>query len=213
MQQQGYEKGFFSSTGRGIAATALLGVFLWSVLTYFDQSQRPFLEKVASIVDLIIKKSAERTLSDETLAKTADGALLPRAVAKAVEQNDLATIRQALDAGLDINAHDYAIGMTLLHHAAAKKNLELVTLLIARGADVNAKDKDHSTPLHFAAYKKGNIKILTYLIQHGAVRDLVDDERLTPLDYAKLADDAEMIAALSVTSDAAHGSAPHRKAP
>lgn len=195
MQQQGYERGFFS-TGRGIVAVALVGAFLGCVLAYFDQSQRPFLEKVASIVDLIVKKSEERSLSEATLAKKVDGALLPRTLAKAVERNDLAAIREALDAGLDINAHDYTIGMTLLHHAADKMNLELVTMLIERGADVNAKDRDRSTPLHFAAYKKGNIEILTYLLQHGAVRDLMDDERLTPLDYAKLAGDAEMIAAL-----------------
>lgn len=212
MKEPGYEKGYFWGVRRTIVV-GLAMVFLGCVGTYFEQSQRPFPEKVSGIVDLIMRKSAERFLSDETLARNAGGPLLPRNLVKAAAENRLVLIGAALDAGLNINAHDYSLGMTLLHHAADKMNLELVTLLIERGADVNSKDRDHSTPLHFAAYKHGNIKIVNYLLQHGAVSDLVDDERLTPLDYANLAGDPEIISALSVTGGAAHGLIPRRKPP
>ena len=69
---------------------------------------------------------------------------------KAVEQGNIAAVRQHLAAG--VNAKDDN-GWTPLHHAAWNSHKEIIELLIAAGADMNAKDNygDYGkTPLDYA---------------------------------------------------------------
>ena len=59
---------------------------------------------------------------------------------EAVRQGDVATVRDALDGGADVNARD-RLGQTGLMLAAHAGQLALVEVLIARGASLNTTAK------------------------------------------------------------------------
>jgi len=80
---------------------------------------------------------------------------------EATEMGDIATVKQHLAAGTDVNAKS-SFG-TPLHSAASKGNKEIVELLIAAGADVNARDKDGKTPFDVAS----NDETADLLRKHG----------------------------------------------
>jgi ankyrin repeat protein len=61
----------------------------------------------------------------------------------------LAAVRQAIDAGADVNARDLEQD-TPLHWAAATGNLNIAVLLIERGAKVSAEDNQGRSPKSFA---------------------------------------------------------------
>lgn len=115
----------------------------------------------------------------------------------AVFRNDNVSIINSINNGMDVNVRNERDGRTLLHYAASRGNLPLITFLLEKGMDVNIQDNDNSTALHYAAYTKGNIRTLDYLLSKGAKTDIVDKEKLTPLGYARLAQDPQMINALS----------------
>jgi ankyrin repeat protein len=66
-----------------------------------------------------------------------------RALLRAAGAGDIATVKQHLAAGVDVNVKGSS-GGTPLHYATTKAIAEL---LIANGADLNAKDEDGETPL------------------------------------------------------------------
>src|SRR2546423_6635111 len=73
-----------------------------------------------------------------------------RALFKAVQTNDLATVKMILEAQPAlVSARDTDHGATPLHHA---KTLEIATLLVDKGAELEALDHMHwGTPLRWAA--------------------------------------------------------------
>ena len=96
---------------------------------------------------------------------------------------NIGAVKKHLDAGVDVNASNFA-GWTPLHRAAIKGHTQIIQLLIANGADVNAKhDAFGTTPLHYAA-EEGHKKIAELLITKGANVNLLDRFKKTPLDYA-----------------------------
>ncbi len=103
---------------------------------------------------------------------------------------NLTAIRQALDAGGDVNARDKD-GATALHCAVEKDHAAVVNLLIERGANVNARRRDGATPLHLAARNRGET-IAWSLLAAGADRDLADGAGLRPMDVARRARNAEL---------------------
>ena len=71
---------------------------------------------------------------------------------------------------------------TLLHAAAASKNLQVVKVLIENNAEINAIDKLGKTPLHYAI-EKSNYDMVVLLLNEKADINLKDNEGKSPLDY------------------------------
>ena len=99
---------------------------------------------------------------------------------EAAEQGNIATVKQHLAAGTDVNAKEVD-GETSLHYADTK---EIAVLLIAEGVDVNVKNDAGFTPLHHAAVF-GRKEIAELLIAEGADVNAKEDEYgITPLHEA-----------------------------
>ena len=84
---------------------------------------------------------------------------------EATEMGDIATVKQHLAAGTDVNAKIEG-GGTPLHIATHLGHKEITELLIAKGADVNAKIEDGKTPLDLAIHLK-RTEIAALLRKHG----------------------------------------------
>lgn len=99
--------------------------------------------------------------------------------AKSVELN-----RLLFRHGLNPNVPDW-LGVTALHHLAAKGDVEKAALFLDHGADVRARDEDLcSTPLGWAA-KHGRAAMVDLLLDRGApVNDPGDPAWATPLAWA-----------------------------
>lgn len=82
-----------------------------------------------------------------------------------------------------VDAEDPSAGLTPLHKAAFKGQLDMVSFLIDAGAPVNAQDASGATPLHNSCYK-GQLPIVEYLISKRADVNLTDNYKRTPLDKA-----------------------------
>ena len=105
---------------------------------------------------------------------------LPDEMVKAVQFNDVATVRKMLAAGVDPNAVD-ARGMPLLAIAARQKSDGVAKLLAARPSiDLDATDRAGENALMFAALN-GDASLARFLIDHGAE---VNKTGWTPLHYA-----------------------------
>jgi uncharacterized protein len=76
-------------------------------------------------------------------------------------------------------------GNTALHAAlAGRRDLRVVTRLLASGADVNARAAGGYTPLHIAAFHD-DVPIVNTLLAHGAAAEARDDGGRTPLMIAE----------------------------
>jgi len=88
-------------------------------------------------------------------------------VKTAIELSNLADLKKYINCGIDINKKTEE-GITFLHFAANKGNLEMVRYLISIKAGVNAKSKvDDSTPLH-SAVSSGRHDVVRLLLDNGA---------------------------------------------
>jgi ankyrin repeat protein len=86
---------------------------------------------------------------------------------KAVNDNNLDKVKEALDKGADVNAKTnvgYDAGSTALLIASYKGHTKIVEMLLAAGADVHAKDKWGFTAL----IKPSESEIVEMLLAAGA---------------------------------------------
>ncbi|MHB9148172.1 MAG: ankyrin repeat domain-containing protein [Candidatus Amoebophilus sp.] len=74
-------------------------------------------------------------------------------------------------------------GITPLHIASVKGNIEEVQGLLSQGIDINAKDKDGYTPLHYAC-AVNSLEIVKCLIEAGADVNAKSNCGALPLDWA-----------------------------
>jgi ankyrin repeat protein len=89
-----------------------------------------------------------------------------------------------LEHGADVHlAAQNAQRVTALHAAVARRNLEIVQMLLQRGADPNARQEKGFAPLHEAA-ANGEEAIAHLLVEHGAQVDARTDDGKTPYDLA-----------------------------
>lgn len=73
--------------------------------------------------------------------------------------------------------------VTALHGAVARRDVEIVKLLLEAGADPNARQERGFAPLHDAA-ANGNPALVELLLKHGAHADAKSDDGKTPADMA-----------------------------
>ncbi len=70
----------------------------------------------------------------------------------AIISDNLAAVKQHIEAGTDINRKDAMSGSTPLITAASFGKIDIAKALIDAGADLSAKNNDGSTALHVAAF-------------------------------------------------------------
>jgi ankyrin repeat protein len=73
--------------------------------------------------------------------------------------------------------------VTALHGAVARRDVEIVKLLLEASADPNARQERGFVPLHDAA-ANGNAALVELLLQHGARADAKTDDGKTAGDMA-----------------------------
>lgn len=104
-------------------------------------------------------------------------------VYEAVEQNDIARIKELLAEGADVNKQQPETRHSALHIAIIKRSMKIAQLLVEEGANVNARNKTKSTPLHVAAMY-GHDDIVMYLLSKGANVEAKESRGQTPLMIA-----------------------------
>jgi ankyrin repeat protein len=91
-----------------------------------------------------------------------------------------------LEARVDVRAYSTNHeGNTALHAAlAGRRDLRIVSRLLASGADANARAAGGYTPLHIAAFHD-DVGVVEALLAHGATADAQEDQGRTPLAIAE----------------------------
>jgi uncharacterized protein len=129
----------------------------------------------------------------------AAGAATPTAIVEAAQSGNRDALRAALKDGGDVNAAQ-GDGMTPLHWAAVRNDVEMADLLMYAGANIKATTRIGGyTPLLVAA-KTGNAKVIETLIKHGADPDRTTTNGTTALMLAAAAGDAEAVRILTYYS-------------
>jgi Ankyrin repeats (3 copies) len=91
----------------------------------------------------------------------------PDDLLEAVRKGDLTAVKAALDAGVPVD-HPFRYERTALSFAAARGQVEIVTLLLERGADPNKKDSFYgASPFNWAA-NESHVQVVRLLIEKGA---------------------------------------------
>jgi len=123
----------------------------------------------------------------------------PSTLAEAAMQGDRDTVRTLLKSGADVNSAE-GDGMTALHWAAQKDDVELAKMLLYAGANVRATTRlGGYTPLLMAA-KNGNGAMIEALVGGGADPNTATTNGTTPLMLAAASGQAD-----AVTFLATHG--------
>ncbi len=87
-----------------------------------------------------------------------------RAILAAIRGGDLATVRDLLGRGADVNAPDES-GATALLLATLNADIGMMQLLLHHGANANMATKDRATALLWALHDPAKVKLL---LDHGA---------------------------------------------
>jgi uncharacterized protein len=83
----------------------------------------------------------------------------------AVKDGDLATVKETINSGVDINEQDDQ-GWTPLNWAAGKGDIDTVKLLVEKGADVFKVGRDQRTP-YMIALAAGRVEVVKFLREAG----------------------------------------------
>ena len=116
-------------------------------------------------------------------------------VAEAAMRADADAVRKLLKEGVDVNSAQ-GDGMTALHWAAMKDQVELAEMLLYAGANVKATTRMGGyTPLTMAA-KNGNAAMIASLLKAGADVNTATSTGVTPLMLAAQSGSAEAVKSL-----------------
>lgn len=107
-------------------------------------------------------------------------AVLPQQLAS---EGKLEELKRAIESyGLTLKETDRN-DSTLLHHAAAKNQVEVIRYLIESGVSLDAVNKDGNTALHVATIK-GNVEAIHVLLDNGARDTILNSKMEAPLHIA-----------------------------
>ena len=116
-------------------------------------------------------------------------------VAEAAMRGDADAVRALLKDGVDVNSAQ-GDGMTALHWAAMKDNVQLAEMLLYAGANVKATTRMGGyTPLTLAA-KNGNAAMIAALVKGGADVNSTTSTGVTPLMLAAQSGRADAVKTL-----------------
>lgn len=107
-----------------------------------------------------------RTLATALLVATSLAGAIDSPLADAAEAMDRQRVRELIESAADVNAAQ-SDGMTALHWAALRDDIESARLLLKAGADVGAANRYGVTALTLACIN-GNASLVTVLLDAGA---------------------------------------------
>ena len=115
----------------------------------------------------------------------------------ACKNGQVTLIKSLLKANVDVNVLS-SEGLSPLHWAVIKGNLEVTKLLIREGANIEIKDsKNASSPLLFAC-QNGRRKIVNFLLEMRANSNVMCAEGLSPLHWAVIKGNLEVTLLLKI---------------
>jgi ankyrin repeat protein len=124
-----------------------------------------------------------RTLVVLALALAFPTGVSGQAIIDAVKRNDLAAVRQMLEANPRCVSVTDGDGATPLHWAANGGNLDIVRMLIQNGADVNVRQHNGWTPVHSAA-DGDRFESIRILVEKGADVNALSQDGNAPIHFA-----------------------------
>ena len=113
---------------------------------------------------------------------------------RAAWENDLASVKELLVKGVDVNGTDDFFG-TALAQAVAHGNTEMAHVLLWAGADVNALDHKDKTALMYLG-RDSTADVVRALISAGARVDMQDPQGNTPLLIIASEENTDVLQAL-----------------
>ncbi|MEQ1643851.1 MAG: ankyrin repeat domain-containing protein [Pyrinomonadaceae bacterium] len=117
-------------------------------------------------------------------------------LSRAVADEDLAKVRELLNAGARVNGHDSNYDdITPLFIAVENGDVPMVRFLLQNGAKINARDKQKRTPLMFID-DDATPELIRIMLQAGASVSLHDEAGTTPLFSAVTTGKVELIQVL-----------------
>lgn len=128
-------------------------------------------------------------------ALTAALGAAPATVPDAARVGDREAVRTLLKQGADVN-HAQGDGVTALHWAARRGDVEIAQMLLAAGGNVQATTRSgRYTPLHLAA-ERASAPLVAALIKAGADVNVATSTGATPLMFASGTGDVATMTAL-----------------
>ena len=115
--------------------------------------------------------------------KTAVKMTLQRDILRICKSGEIDDIRQAVDAGVNLNVRNKN-GAAPLMFAAQKNTAEAVEMLINAGADINAQDNAGNTALIYAAAYNSE-DVIRVLLDYGADKNIRNNSGHSAYDYAQ----------------------------
>ena len=111
-----------------------------------------------------------------------------------IQSGNIPGVKEFLDAGVPVNLTDEE-GWSLLHHAAACGQVEVIRFLQEKGCYIDAVDSNGRTALHYAV-ANGFVESVRALIEMGSDVNALDNEHTTPLQWAVMSEQYAVMEAL-----------------
>ncbi|KAI7854738.1 ankyrin repeat-containing domain protein [Circinella umbellata] len=99
-------------------------------------------------------------------------------------QNNLEGVRNTITNQKNLLNSQDEDGLTALHHACDRGNVDTVKLLLELGANVNAKTNDEETPLHYACISE-QLETAQLLLKYGCDQTIRDSSGETAFEQAE----------------------------